>query len=143
MDPQPTAAGSQRDALVAAAKKHAVKLKNSSYKLGGKSESALDCSDFVCLTLQRVLPDDADLSSASISGSADLILAKKPSPDDVIYFPAGKVPYQVNRVDSANVGVVLQSNLRSALRTPAYCSYRRLDAAQARASGPSLRHNFA
>jgi hypothetical protein len=44
---------------------------------------------------------------------------------------------------SSNVGVVLQSNLWWGSRKPAYCSYRRLDAAQARASGPSLRHNFA
>jgi hypothetical protein len=94
MDPQPTATGSQRDALVAAAKELAVKLKDSPYKPGGKSELALDCSYFVCLTLQQVFPDCADLSSASIPGSAHFRLAQKPSPGDVIYFPPGKVPYR-------------------------------------------------
>jgi cell wall-associated NlpC family hydrolase len=164
MDPQTAPAAGKRDALVTAAKALAVKLKDSSYKLGGKSETALDCSYFVCLALQQVFPEYTYLSSAAIADSSDFVLAKAPSPGDVIYFAAGQVPYQVKKGDkkaypahvgividnsswlgrqSSSVGVVMNNNAWWGSRTALYYSYRKLDAAQARANGSNLRRLFA
>ena len=164
MDAQVTTSSCKRDALVAAAKALALKLKDSSYKLGGKSETALDCSYFVCLALQQVFPEYGYLSSAAIASSSDFVLAQTPSPGDVIYFAAGQVPYQVKNGDqkeypahvgividnrswvgrqSSRVGIVMNTNVWWGSRTASHYSYRRLDTAQARANGSNLRQHFA
>jgi cell wall-associated NlpC family hydrolase len=164
MAPQTAPTSGKRDALVAAAKALAVKLKDSSYRLGGKSEAALDCSYFVCLALQQVFPEHTYLSSAAIASSSDFALTKVASPGDIIYFAAGPVPYQVKKGDnkeypahvgividnsswlgrqSSSVGVVMNSNAWWGSRAAVYYRYRKLDSAQARANGSNLRKYFA
>ncbi|PVX81287.1 NlpC/P60 family protein [Paraburkholderia unamae] len=98
--------GNNRERIAKKAQDLLVKLKESKYLHGGKSETAFDCSYFVYLVFSDVFSDYKYMDSDAIVSSPLFAISQTPKVGDVIYFPAGEVPYTHKTAD-AHVGIVL------------------------------------
>jgi cell wall-associated NlpC family hydrolase len=96
---------------VTAAKKAAASAANTPYTPGGKTLSGFDCSGFVAYAFQQVFPEYEYLSSEGIVGSSLFEKVTTAQAGDVIYFPAGQNPYEMNKgnteVFPAHVGIIV------------------------------------
>jgi cell wall-associated NlpC family hydrolase len=83
--------------VVSAATKFAARTATTPYILGGKTDKGYDCSWFVYVALHSVFPEYKYLSSGAIATSGMFEEVKAPEPGDVIYFPPGANPYEVQK----------------------------------------------
>jgi cell wall-associated NlpC family hydrolase len=98
--------------VIAAAQRFAAEDRGKPYVLGGKTRAGYDCSYFVYLALHEVFPDYEYLSTGAIASSPLFEEVTEPRPGDLIYFPPGQNPYQVQhhadeRVYPGHVGIVV------------------------------------
>jgi len=85
----------------------------SPYLYGGKSTKGFDCSGFVTYVYQQVFPNYAYVDTDGIRDSGIFNEVVNPKPGDVIFFPKGTNPYEVNKGNEQefpnHVGVVLDA----------------------------------
>lgn len=103
-----------RNQVVAKAKELAIKYKNSTYLLGGKTTNAFDCSYFVYLVMSEIFPNYTYVASEGIKSSPSFVKRATGQPGDIIFFPKGQVPYAVKKQGDKtlypnHVGIVLDS----------------------------------
>lgn len=82
------------------------------YTVGGKTLSGFDCSGFAYYVFHRVFPDFNYMTAAEIGMSSSFSEVTAYRPGDLVFFPAGAVPYEVrhhknNKVFPDHVGILV------------------------------------
>lgn len=100
--------------IAKAADNLAIRLKYSSYLLGGKTDMAFDCTYFAYMVFNAVYSDYQHMDAEAIADSAWFTATDKPHIGDIIYFPRGPVPWEArhgNQLDyPAHVGIVVNDS---------------------------------
>jgi cell wall-associated NlpC family hydrolase len=100
-----------RNKIVQAAQDAMVAAEGTDYTVNGRTTDGFDCSGFVSYVFQQVFSDYKHMDTANIADSKSFVKVVAYRPGDLIFFPAGKVPYAVKhgdqRVYPRHVGVVI------------------------------------
>jgi cell wall-associated NlpC family hydrolase len=98
-----------RARVVAAAKDAMIASADADYTPNGRTVEGFDCSGFVSYVLQQVFPAYEHKDTSNIATSKDFFVVKAYRPGDLIFFPAGTVPYEKNskKVYPNHVGIVV------------------------------------
>jgi cell wall-associated NlpC family hydrolase len=92
-----------QDAMVAAA--------GTDYTVNGRTTAGFDCSGFVSYVFQQVFDDYKHMDTEHIAASKLFAKVTAYRPGDLIFFPAGSVPYELKKGDKRvfprHVGVVV------------------------------------
>jgi cell wall-associated NlpC family hydrolase len=95
--PEPVSKQDLRAKIVASAISTAEAAADTDYTVGGKTLSGFDCSGFVYYVLKQVFPDFNYLQAADLAASPLFVEVKAYRPGDLIFFPAGTDPYEVEK----------------------------------------------
>jgi cell wall-associated NlpC family hydrolase len=100
--------------VVEAAKATAKAAAGTPYVTGGKTTAGFDCSGFVAYVLRQVFSEYEYLTAGGITSSPLFEKVTTADAGDVIYFPPGQNPYEVQKGNKreypAHVGIVVDAN---------------------------------
>ena len=104
---------SKRTKIVRSARETAMEVAGKPYLPGGKTTVGFDCSGYVYYVYHAIFPEYVYLDTESIRNDASLRVKAKAQPGDLIFFAAGKVPYEVSKGNNkefpTHVGIVLDA----------------------------------
>jgi cell wall-associated NlpC family hydrolase len=109
-----TAASSVGSQIVQAAKKVAQDAAGKPYIWGGTTLTGFDCSGYVSYAYKQVFPDFGHMNTTQMRTGGKFIEVKTAAPGDLVFFPAGTNPYEVEKhnkkVFPEHVGIVLDED---------------------------------
>lgn len=103
-----------RRAIVKSALDTARKSAGKAYMYGGKTTSGFDCSGFVFYVYKNVFADFNYKTASMLASGPWFKVVESPRPGDLIFFPAGQNPYEVNKNNKKifpdHVGIVIDND---------------------------------